>query len=319
MEQHMTIHEVLADVKSDRVKKIIMDCDAGNEIDDQYAIAYALGCDKLDVIGISAVQFFNEALVPSIEAGMMESYNEILRVVKYVGCEDVPVLKGCAARVDSPDHDDPHPEIYPVDSEAVDFIIKAAHESDEIVYVIATGAVTNVVSAVAKDPTIKDKICVIWVGANCLELGAGGEFNFHQDFTGGRYLLNCGVNLILAPAVGHEGHGTQVLREGREFLMKNFPADDAANTYFRELPAEHDGEYNEKPDEWSHVFWDIGGPAILDCTEYAELSIITAPRIRGDGSYALGEDRHEIIYMEKLTPAPILDRAMDCIKKLING
>ena len=229
----------------------------------------------------------------------------------------MPVFKGCTARVDSPDHDDTHPDIYPVDSEAVDFIINTANASDEIVYVVATGAVTNVVSAVAKDSSIKDKICVIWVGANCLEFGAGGEFNFHQDFTGGRYLLNCGVNLILAPAMGYEGHGTQVLREGREFIQKNFPGDDAASTYFRELPGEHDGEYNEKPDEWSHVFWDIAGPAILDCTENAELSVITAPRIRGDGSYSLGEDRHEIIYMEKLNPAPTLDRAMDCIKKLI--
>ncbi|MBQ6788904.1 MAG: nucleoside hydrolase [Clostridia bacterium] len=313
----MTIHEILADVKSDRVKKVIMDCDAGNEIDDQYAIAYALGCDKLDVIGVSAVLFFNAALVKSFEEGMMESYREILRVLKYVGREDVPAFKGCTARVDSPDHDDTHPDIYPQDSEAVDFIINTANSSDEIVYVIATGAVTNVVSAVAKDPSIKDKICVIWCGANCLEFGAGGEFNFHQDFTGGRYLLNCGVNLILAPAMGYEGHGTQVLREGREFIQKNFPGDDEASTYFRELPAEHDGDYNEKPDEWSHVFWDIGGPAILDCTENAELSVITAPRIRGDGSYALGEDRHEIIYMEKLNPAPTLDRAMDCIKKLI--
>ena len=67
----MTIHEVLADVKSDRVKKVIMDCDAGNEIDDQYAIAYALGCDKLDVLGINAVLFFNAAMVHSFEEGMM--------------------------------------------------------------------------------------------------------------------------------------------------------------------------------------------------------------------------------------------------------
>lgn len=38
----LTIEEVLEDIKSDRVKKVIFDADAGNEIDDQYALAYAL-------------------------------------------------------------------------------------------------------------------------------------------------------------------------------------------------------------------------------------------------------------------------------------
>ena len=315
----MTIYEILEDIKSDRKKKIILDCDAGNEIDDQYAIAYAVGCDKLDVLGVCAVQFFNSVLVPTVEAGMMKSYNEIIRVLKLIGREDIPALKGCAARVGSPDHDDPRPDIIPVDSEAVDFIIKTAKESDEIVYVVATGAVTNVSSALKKDPSIKENICVLWVGANCIEGGgAGGEFNYHQDVTAARYLFNSGVNFILAPAIGDEGHGTQVLREKRELLQVNFPGEDAASTYFRELPGEHDGEYNEDPDGWVHIFWDIAGPAILDCPEYSDLSIMQVPRIRGDGSYSFGEEgRCEIIYMEKIIPEPVIARAMDCIKKTV--
>ena len=35
----MTLEQIIADIKSDRVKKVIFDADAGNEIDDQYAIA----------------------------------------------------------------------------------------------------------------------------------------------------------------------------------------------------------------------------------------------------------------------------------------
>lgn len=319
MEIFMTIREILADVKSDRKKKIILDCDAGNEIDDQYAIAYALGCDKLDVLGICAVQFFNSEMVSSIEEGMMKSYREIVRLLGIIGREDIPVLKGCPARVDSPDHTDMYPDVIPVESEAVDFIINTAKGSDETIYVVATGGVTNVASALKKDPSIKDNICVLWVGGNCLEGGgAGGEFNYHQDVTAARYLFNSEVNFILAPAIGDEGHGTMMLRGNRALLQESFTGDDAASTYFRELPAEHEGDYNDKPDEWMHVFWDIAGPAILDCPEYSELSIMTAPRIRGDGSYSLNEEgRCEIVYMDSIAPTQVLARAMECIKRTV--
>ena len=35
----MTIYEILDDIRSDRVKKCIVDADMYNEIDDQYALA----------------------------------------------------------------------------------------------------------------------------------------------------------------------------------------------------------------------------------------------------------------------------------------
>ena len=36
------IEEILFDLKSDRKKKVILDTDAYNEIDDQFAIAYTV-------------------------------------------------------------------------------------------------------------------------------------------------------------------------------------------------------------------------------------------------------------------------------------
>ena len=53
------LEEILADIRSDRVKKVIMDCDAYNDIDDQYAIAFALASDKIDVLTINATLFNN--------------------------------------------------------------------------------------------------------------------------------------------------------------------------------------------------------------------------------------------------------------------
>ena len=45
----MTIEQFLADIKSGRTKKVILDTDAFNEIDDQYAIAYCYLADSIDL------------------------------------------------------------------------------------------------------------------------------------------------------------------------------------------------------------------------------------------------------------------------------
>ncbi len=51
-------------------------------------------------------------------------------------------------------------------SPAARAIIEAAHKYDEIVYILTTGACTNVSSAIMLDPSIMEKICVIWLGDN---------------------------------------------------------------------------------------------------------------------------------------------------------
>ncbi len=69
----MTVREILADIKSDRKKKVIIDTDAYNEIDDQYAIAYSYYSEKIDILAIHAAPFENEKS-DNMEYGMEMSY-----------------------------------------------------------------------------------------------------------------------------------------------------------------------------------------------------------------------------------------------------
>ena len=47
----MTMEQILADIRSDRIKKVIHDADMGIEMDDQYALAFCLGAsDKLQLL-----------------------------------------------------------------------------------------------------------------------------------------------------------------------------------------------------------------------------------------------------------------------------
>ncbi len=313
----MSLEDVLADIKSDRVKKVIIDADAGNEFDDQYAIAYALSSDKLDVVSINASQFLNTALVPTREAGMMKGYDEIKEILTLLGREDIPVYKGVGDTVTKPDDGGiGYPEVKPKNAEAVDNIINTVKNSSEIVYIMTTGCATNIACALAKDPSIKDNMCVVWLGANFYDSGAG-EFNFGQDRTAGRYMMNSGVKLVWLPAIsGDSTKGTQTLKTGRAFLEESFPGDDPISKCFGgEMAGAHDGGFYSDPDGWWHIFWDVAAPAVFDTPELCELEIIKLWRIRGDDTWDNNtKDRPSCIILNKLKdPQKVLENMADGI------
>src|SRR3712207_2962700 len=65
--------------------RMVLDTDTYNEIDDQFALVYALlSQDRLDVEAIYAAPFHNERS-SGPEDGMLRSYDEILRVLERLG------------------------------------------------------------------------------------------------------------------------------------------------------------------------------------------------------------------------------------------
>ena len=171
----MTLSEIVADIKSDRRKKVILDTDTYNEIDDQYALAYCYLSDKIDLLSVNAAPFLNDRS-ESYADGMEKSYHEAIKTLKLVDPEfTTPVYRGSVENLLETGRDF-------TESEAADNIIKTVRESDEIVYVAASGALTNVASALLKAPDIKDKICVLFVGCRPLELNCPVEYNVEQDY-----------------------------------------------------------------------------------------------------------------------------------------
>ena len=73
-------------------------------------------------------------------------------------------------------------------------------------YVVAIGAPTNVASALLADPTLADRIVVVWLGGHALNWGDTAEFNLRQDPEASRVLLDSGVALVLVPCLGVTDH-----------------------------------------------------------------------------------------------------------------
>ena len=77
----MTLSEFRALLLSDKVIDIILDTDTYNEIDDQYALAYAmLSKKKINLLSVNAAPFHNSRS-SSAEEGMEKSYNEIFNIM----------------------------------------------------------------------------------------------------------------------------------------------------------------------------------------------------------------------------------------------
>lgn len=118
---------------------VVLDTDAYNEIDDQFAICYMLRSpEKFNIKGICAAPFFN-GNSSSPADGMEKSYNEIIKLLNLADKNELAerVYKGSPNYL--PD------ESTPVDSPAADFIAKTADEytPEKPLYIVAIGAISR--------------------------------------------------------------------------------------------------------------------------------------------------------------------------------
>ena len=244
---------VLARMESDKPKKFFLDTDTANEIDDQFAVAYALLSDNVDVIGFGAAPFVNGNASSPAE-GMAKSYEEAVRVrdLTVPGCA-VPVWRGADRYL--PDRHTP------VDSEAARAIIRACRETKDYVFVASIGCFTNAASALLIDPSIGKNMVAVLIGANDADrYQSANDFNLRQDRAAAQVILESGINVILLPAAG----GTEVLHMtamecAYALEGKNIPAGDYLTGLMRR---DHDVPWGTVKSE-THIIWDIASVAIL--------------------------------------------------------
>jgi len=233
---------------------VVLDTDAYNEIDDQFAIAYLLRSgDRLNTKAIYAAPFFN-AHSTGPEDGMLRSYDEIIKLLKLAG-EDArikDVYRGSVRYL--PD------EKTPVDSDAArDLCDRAMNYSPEKpLYVVAIGAITNIASALLMKPEIAERIVVVWLGGTGLEIGHSREFNMRQDVAAARVVMSSGAPFVQLPCAGVVSAFTISKPELLYWLAdKNPLADYLARNTIREADEYAAG----KP--WTRVIWDVTAVAWL--------------------------------------------------------
>lgn len=230
---------------------VILDTDTFNEIDDQFAIAYLLRSDdRLNTLALYAAPFTNfRDVTPAI--GMEQSYQEIYKVLNLMD-RNYPVLRGAEQFL--PD------ENTPVTSDAaLDLVKRAAHYSaDAPLYVVAIGAITNIASAILLEPSIKEKIIVVWLGGNAHHFHDTAEFNMRQDIAAARVVMRSGVRFVHLPCRGVVNTFTISKPELEYWLAgKNPLADYLARNTIQKAESYAGGT------PWTRTIWDVAAVAWL--------------------------------------------------------
>ncbi|MEK4460050.1 nucleoside hydrolase [Paenibacillus sp. FSL R10-2748] len=133
--------------------RLIINTDAKNEADDQYAIVHALLTPRFNLKGIIAAHFGERRTT----ASMQESYDEIINLLDLMNMNDeVPVFKGTERSIPN--------ENTPTMSEGAELIIREAMLDDrQPLYVIFLGAITDLASAYLACPEIAGRFTAVWI------------------------------------------------------------------------------------------------------------------------------------------------------------
>ena len=284
---------------------VVLDTDAFNEIDDQFAIAYLLrAADKLDTKAIYAAPFLNSK-VSSPAEGMEKSYGEILHLLELLG-ERRPVFRGSEAFL--PD------ETTPVLSDAArDLAVRAdAYSPQAPLYVVAIGAITNVASAILLNPKVAENTVVIWLGGHALHYHDTAEYNMRQDVAAARVVFSSGVPLIQLPCMGVVNLFAVSRPELEQyFYNKNPLADYLARNTVRYMDERREAML------WSKPIWDVTAVAWLlnDDDRFMLQRNIPTPIPGYDHRYAHGTYPHEMGYVYAIRRDALLEDLVDKLTK----
>lgn len=284
---------------------VVLDTDAYNEIDDQFAISYMLlSKDKLNTKAIYAAPYHNHRS-SGPEDGMEKSYAEILKLLDFLG-EDVDVFKGSASYL-------PNENEAVISPAAKDLAKRVEDYSPENpLYVVAIGAITNVASAILINPQVAENTVVVWLGGHGRHYTHTREFNMFQDIAAARVVMGSKVPFVQLPCMGVVSE-FRVSKPELEYWLKgkNPLADYLADAAIKEADSYAMG----KP--WTRVIWDVTavGWLLHDNDWMMPSRLVPTYLPTYDHHYAQNPDGHLMRYVYSINRDELMK---DLFDKIIN-
>lgn len=264
--------------------RMVLDTDTFNEIDDQFAVVYALKSSaQLQVEAFYAAPFHNE-LSDGPADGMEKSYLELQKISALLPeMSNISIYRGSTGYLSAAES--------PQESDAARNLVERAMASpeDDPLYVVAIGAITNVASAILLEPRIIERIVVVWLGGHALPWPDTREFNLAQDLHASRTVLNCGVPLVLIPCMGVTSHLLTTLPEVREYVKDRGEIGKYLYETYENCAKDHFA--------YSRVIWDIATIAYLIDESWLPNELVHSPILSEEFRYSFDASRHFIRYV----------------------
>ncbi|WP_298969428.1 nucleoside hydrolase [uncultured Roseobacter sp.] len=335
----MTFTPLSPDLMQDRLSlpqggpvRLLIDTDAANEIDDQFAIAWALlSPEHMTVEAVTAVPFSFAHHQPELLAaeraleegatraehlvGGFQGWLDRLHAqgrraadLKFVGTAEGMELSyreictiydklgissdGKVFKGASRYMQTPD-DI--VDSEAVETIIRLAKSGDAPLYIAAMGCVTNIASALLKAPEIRERIVVIWTSAypSTAPHCNRPSLNLVQDVHASRIIFDSGVPHIYLPGY-HVGAQLKISRpEMAQFVKGRGAIGDYLYYLYTHNPL-HDMFAISDAERRSWVIWDIINIAWLIDPDWVPTHLTTSPILDENLFWEKHAERHQM-------------------------
>jgi 5'-nucleotidase len=263
-----------------RRRSVLLDTDMG--IDSVMGLLYLLKAPEVSLEAITIVHG-----VADIKPGARNA----MRILELTGDSDIPVAFGSRRplqgqrrfpsvwkpRANTLGNAALPPATARPHKGAVDLMISTLVASPEPMTIIAMGPLTNVALALAKEPSIADKIAEIAVMGGAIEVPGNvgnpymgidnnaAEWNFYLDPHAAQQVLASGVRIRLMPL-----DATRALPVTSEFVdrVRTRPRDQTSDLLLSLLESVHDGIEAE----W-YYFWDVlaavatAHPEVLACRD----------------------------------------------------
>jgi len=318
-------------VRPGPMPRVIIDTDTANEIDDQYALAWALlSQDRLKIEGVTAAPFsflhHRDGLYEAVRALQKGSGTD--HDAKFVGpfagwakrlldhgrtADDIEFVTPDVGEKRSYDEilrvfeacGVPHerrvfrgsPEHLPsydkpVASEAAQFIIdQARNREDGPVYVLAMGALPNVGSALLMAPDIIDNLVVV---PSYAPFCNEPSLNLVQDRLSSRLIFECGVPHVYLPGY-HVGAQLTISRPEMEHFVKGHGE---IGNYLWHLYTNnplHVKYAISEPETKTWVIWDIINVAWMLDAAYVPTHLTTSPHLDAELFWRKSSARHAML------------------------
>ena len=290
--------------------RVLLDTDANNEIDDQHAIAYLLlSGDAFLVEGLTVNRTDNGG---DIEEQAIEAE----RIVKLCTLHpELPVIRGASASFEEISPHLAEPDFDGVD--AVNLIIERAHAAAaEKLVLVPIGKLTNIALALQKDPSIIDKVKVVWLGSNYPD---PGEYNLDNDAASLNYVLETNVEFEMAVVRYFSDTGTSAVRVTLEDVKQNLAGkgpqaaapvegrNGGSFTTFGDYSVNLLEHVRMSGDPPSRALYDMAVLAIVKNPAWAEARTIGAPILAGKVWQDRPDNPREIVIRENFDKNAIID------------
>jgi purine nucleosidase len=289
-------------VESPRRRRVIINTDAKNEADDQFAIVHALLSPSLDVRGLIAAHFGTSRSDRSME----ESREEIDLLLSLMGLEDATVANGAPTGI--PNEDAPR------DSAGAQLIISESKlaSREEPLFVAFLGPLTDMASAILLDPHIVHRdIVVIWIGGvgyGGVESYPGIEFNLRNDIAAANVVYDSGITVWQVPSNVYSQVSVSYTELGEKIGGTSKLAD-----YLISQMVEWNRTYCPVPIE-SRSLGDSPAISLMLYPRGGNFRIVPAPRFGQEGHYLPGSG-HPIRVVESVDVRFLIEDMFAKIRK----